>query len=82
MALIAENKDKRTRHIVASERLEGALLSLEKAIVKNAKSENSADLEKIAALAMENDKLLDINKAVEERLNGAIKNLKNIIKEA
>ena len=82
MALGGKNKDKRTRHIIASERLEAALLSLEKAMVKDAKAENSTDLNEIAALIKENDKLSDINKAVEKRLNGAIKNLKDILKEA
>jgi hypothetical protein len=76
-----EKKDKLSRHNIASERLEAALLRLEKAMAKISKSENSADLEKMAALILENDKLSFINKAVEERLNGAIKSLKKILKE-
>ena len=82
MALGGKKNDKWARHNIASERLDAALLHLEKAMAKNAKFENSADLKKMAALVLENDKLSDVNKAVEERLNGAIKNLKNILKEA
>jgi hypothetical protein len=36
----------------------------------------------MAVLASENNKLSEINKAVEERLNSAINNLKKILKEA
>ena len=82
MALGGKQNDKWARHNIAIERLDAALLNLEKAMAKNAKFENSADLKKMAALVLENDKLSDVNKAVEERLNGAIKNLKNILKEA
>ncbi len=81
MALGGEKKNKQSRHNIASERLEAALLRLEKAMARILESENSADLEKMAALVLENDKLSVINKVVEERLNGAIKNLKKILKE-
>ena len=76
------NTGKQTRHIIANERLEAGLLRLEKAMAKNAEAKNPADLEKIAALVSENDKLKDMNNAIEDRLNGAIKNLRNILKEA
>ena len=82
MALVENNKGNRTRHKIANERLELALLRLKKAMVKNSESENPADLEKIAALVTENQKLKATNKAIEDRLNGAIKNLRNILKEA
>ena len=81
MALGGEKKNKQSRHNIASERLEAALLRLEKAMARILESENSADLEKMAALVLENDKLSVINKVVEERLNCAIKNLKKILKE-
>ena len=81
MALDEKKIDKRTR-VIASERLEAALLRLEKAMAENTGSENSASLENMAALVLENDKLSGINKAVEKRLDGAIKNLKNVLKEA
>jgi hypothetical protein len=51
-------------------------------MAENTGSENSASLENMAALVLENDKLSGINKAVEKRLDGAIKNLKNVLKEA
>ena len=82
MALDEKKIDMRTRHVIASERLEAALLRLEKAMAENTGSENSASLENMAALVLENDKLSGINKAVEKRLDGAIKNLKNVLKEA
>jgi hypothetical protein len=55
---------------------------VEKAMTKNEETENSVDFEKMAALILENGKLSNINKVVEERLNGAIDNLKKILKEA
>jgi hypothetical protein len=82
VALGGKKNDTRTRHNIAGDRIEAALLRLEKAMTKNAESENPADLKKMAALILENDKLSDINKVVEERLNGAINNLKKILKEA
>ena len=82
MALGGKKHDKRTRHDIASDRLEAALLGLEKVMTKRTESENPANLEKMAALILENDKLSNINKVVEERLNGAINNLKKILKEA
>jgi hypothetical protein len=82
VALGGKKNDKWTRHNIASERLDAALLRLEKAMAKKAKFEKSAYLKKMAALVLENDKLSDVNKVVEERLNGAIKNLKKILKEA
>jgi cell division protein FtsB len=82
VALGENNKVKNTRRAIANERLEVALLRLEKAMGKNAEHENPADLEKTAALVSENDKLRNTNKAIEDRLNGAVKNLRNILKEA
>ena len=82
MALDENNKGNQTRHTIANERLEVALLRLEKAIAKNSEAENPADPKKIAALVSENHMLKDSNKAIEDRLNGAIKNLRNILKEA
>jgi hypothetical protein len=77
-----DQKAMQTRHSIANERLEAALLRLEKAMVKNAEPKNSANLEKIAVLVQENNKLKDTNSVIEDRLNSAIKNLKNILKEA
>jgi septum formation inhibitor MinC len=82
VALGGKKNDKRTRHNIASDRLEAALLRVEKAMTKNEETENSVDFEKMATLILENDKLSNINKVVEERLNGAINNLKKILKEA
>jgi hypothetical protein len=82
VALGKNNKGNRTRHTIANERLEVALLRLEKAMAKNSETENTADPEKIAALTQENHMLKDTNKAIEDRLNVAIENLRNIIKEA
>ena len=82
MALGENNKGNRTRHLIANERLEVALLRLEKVMAKSLEAENPADPEKIAALVSENHKLKDTNKAIEDRLSGAIKNLRNILKEA
>ena len=82
MALGGKKNQKRTRHNIASERLEVALLRLKQSMAKKVEFENSANLKKMAALVLENDKLSGINKAVEKRLDGAIKNLKNILKEA
>jgi len=81
VVLGGKKTNKQSRHDIASERLEAALLRLEKAMAENAGSENAADVEKMAALVLENDKLSGINKVVEERLDGAIKNLKNVLKE-
>jgi hypothetical protein len=82
VALGENNKGNRTRHTIANERLEVALLRLEKAMAKNSEAENPVDPEKVATLVLENHKLKDTNKAIEDRLNGAIKNLRNILKEA
>ena len=82
MGLGENNKGNQTRHTIASERLEVALLRLEKAMVKNSEAENTADHKKITALTIENHMLKDTNKAIEDRLNVAIKNLRNIIQEA
>lgn len=85
MASSEDQKAKQKRQTIANERLEAALLRLEKALAKTAaktiESKNSADLEKIAALVMENNKLKDTNSVIEDRLNCAITNLKNILKE-
>ena len=81
MALGGKKTNKQTRHDIANERLEAALLRLEKAMAENTGSENAADFEKMAALILENDKLSGINKVVEVRLDGAIKNLKHVLKE-
>jgi|TARA_B100001094_G_scaffold230798_1_gene225454 hypothetical protein len=79
---LGENdKGNRTRHTIVNERLEVALLRLEKAMAKNSLDENPADPEKITALISENQELKDTNKAIEDRLNVAIKKLRNIIKE-
>ena len=51
-------------------------------MAKKVENKNSADLEQIEALVVENNKLKDINKAVEERLSGTIKNLENLLKES
>jgi len=82
VAIVEDKQGKRTRYKIANERLEAALLRLEKAMAKKVENKNSADLEQIEALVVENNKLKDINKAVEERLSGTIKNLENILKEA
>ena len=80
MALGGKKNYKRTRHNNASERLEAALLRLEQSMAKNVEVENSTNFKKMAALVIENDKLSGINKAVEERLGNAIKNLKKSLK--
>ena len=82
MAIVEDKQGNRTRFKIANERLEAALLRLEKAMAKKVENKNSADLEQIAALIAENNKLKDINKTAEERLRGTIKNLENILKEA
>jgi hypothetical protein len=82
VAIVEDKQGKRTRFKIANERLEAALLRLEKAMAKKVENKNSADLEQIAALIAENNKLKDINKTAEERLSGTIKNLENILKEA
>ena len=81
MVLSDDKKAMRTRRTIANQRIESALLRLEKAMVKNAEPQNSANLEKISALVQENNKLKDTYGVIEDRLNSSIKNLKTILKK-
>ena len=81
MEKIEDKLSKQKRYKTANKRVEAALLRLEKAMAKNSLDENPADPEKITALISENQELKDTNKAIEDRLNVAIKKLRNIIKE-
>ena len=82
MSLSEDKKDKRTKRAIANERLEAALLRLERAVAKTSEPENSEFLERIAVLVKENNKLKNTNGIIESRLNGAIKKLKNLLKES
>jgi len=82
VAKVEDKQTKQTSYKIANERLESALLRLEKILAKQTSIRNSEDIDQITALVMENKKLKDTNKIFEERLSGAIKKLKNILKEA
>jgi len=82
VSLSEDKKDKRTKRAIANERLEAALLRLERAVAKTSEAENSEYLERIAVLVKENNKLKNTNGIIESRLNGAIKKLKNLLKES
>ncbi|MBH90230.1 MAG: hypothetical protein CMF71_08415 [Magnetovibrio sp.] len=82
MATFEEKKDEQNRYKVANERLEAALLRLEKVVTKQPEPKNSEDPDQIATLITENKKLREINNIIDVRLSRAIRNLKNILKEA
>ena len=81
MEKIEDKLDKQKRYKIANKRVEKALLRLEKVMDKQPLTNNSGDLEKIAALITENKKLTEINNSVEERLSKTIKKLKNVLNE-
>jgi len=82
VALGGNKDDKPTRLKSANERLDAAMLRLEKALAApKSGPESGAGDEQIAALRAENDKLSGINKVTGERLDGAIRRLKAVLKE-
>ncbi|NQU57080.1 MAG: hypothetical protein HQ513_07580 [Rhodospirillales bacterium] len=78
MALGGKKDNKPTRLISANERLDAAMVRLDKALAANNSDTDGAE---ITTLRSENERLSGLNKLTGERLDGAIKRLKTVLKE-
>ena len=78
MALVGKKGNKPKRLKTASQRLDAAMERLEKALEAKNSGDDGAE---VAALKSEVEKLPGVNKAAGERLDGAIKRLKTVLKE-
>ncbi|MBL6932013.1 MAG: hypothetical protein ISR45_03620 [Rhodospirillales bacterium] len=86
MALGGTKESKPSRLDAARERFDAAMQRLDKALETQGGYSGGVDVEKMsaqsAALQAENEELTKINRAVGERLDGAIKRLKNVLESA
>lgn len=86
MALGGNKSDKPGRLDAATQRFEAAMQRLEKVLKSQKAGVGGADLQKMtdetAILRQENEKLSNLNKVAGERLDGAIKHLKTVLRDA
>ena len=86
MALGGSKENKPSKLVHARQRLDTALLRLEKAIEAKTPQADSVGMqslaEEMAALRQENEKLSILNKTTGERLDSAIKRLKTTLENA
>ena len=73
--------EKRAKNDAAIYRIETAVKRLEKAIEKKEYSVSLPKNKSFETLVVENKELSESNKIIERRLNGAIKNLKNVLND-